>query len=182
MAMEVTLSQRGKPCNVSVRLDSYDGMAELSRALAHRESNEGTANLDERVEASSHVHVMAHTSTIVSTLCSFQRAQIKIVSTLRARKIARAHCCSCPPWLVPTVARVHLACAHHGSGPPRPVPSMGRASAHAYPGSCLLWLVPALARHGRPGPPCPPWPSPWPPWSFVFSLTRSLNTIVSTIR
>jgi hypothetical protein len=33
VAMEVTLSQPGKPCNVSVRLDSYDGMAELSRAL-----------------------------------------------------------------------------------------------------------------------------------------------------
>jgi hypothetical protein len=33
VAMEVTLSQLGKPCNVSVRLDSYDGMAELSRAL-----------------------------------------------------------------------------------------------------------------------------------------------------
>ncbi|CAK0879567.1 unnamed protein product [Prorocentrum cordatum] len=33
VAMEVTLSQPGKPCNVSVRLGSYDGMAELSRAL-----------------------------------------------------------------------------------------------------------------------------------------------------
>ncbi|CAK0897420.1 unnamed protein product [Prorocentrum cordatum] len=33
VAMEVTLSQPGKPCNVSVRLGSYAGMAELSRAL-----------------------------------------------------------------------------------------------------------------------------------------------------